>query len=131
MMDGTVTVFGKLLQHMPHACLSPDDRIPWNPQPLSEGVCCLETNAVDIQSKAIGILPHPGNSLVAIGLVNPDSPCGPDAMRVQKDHDLPDDFLGFPGFDHPLFPFRTDTVKVCEAFRRLLNDIKHLLAKRL
>ena len=52
-------------------------------------------------------------------------------MRVQEDHNLPDDFLGFPGFDHPLFAFGTNAVKVCQAFRCLLNDVKHLLPKGL
>src|SRR5215510_12278204 len=86
---------------------------------------------MDIQSKAIGILPYPGNGLVAIGLVNPDSPCGPDAMRVQEDHDLPDDFLGLPRLDNSLFAFGANAIEVGQPFRRLFNDIKHLLTKRL
>ena len=86
---------------------------------------------MDIQSQTIGILPHPDNSLVAVGLVNPYSTRGTNAVGVQEDHDLSNDFLGFPGLNYPLLTFRTDAVKVCEAFRRLFNDVKHLLAKGL
>jgi len=52
-------------------------------------------------------------------------------MRVQKDHDLPDDFLGFPRLDHPLLAFGTNAVEVGQALRRLLNDIKDLCPKGL
>src|SRR5262249_41540406 len=54
-MDSTVSILGKLLQDMPHASLRPDHRVPGNPQPLSEGVCCLEANAVDVQGEPIGV----------------------------------------------------------------------------
>src|SRR5262249_16047598 len=41
-MDGTVTILGKLLQHMPHACLGTDHRVPWNPESLRQRICRLE-----------------------------------------------------------------------------------------
>src|SRR5262249_43940807 len=36
-----------------------------------------------------------------------------------------------PRLDHPLFAFGTNAVKVSQPFGRLLNDVKHLLAKGL
>ena len=35
-MDGTVTILGKLLEDMTDASLRTDHGIPWNPQPLSQ-----------------------------------------------------------------------------------------------
>ena len=52
-------------------------------------------------------------------------------MRVQEDHDLADDFLGFPGLDDSLFAFGTNAVEVGQTLRCLLNNIKDLLAKGL
>src|SRR5262249_278776 len=72
MRDGTVPIFSKLLQHMPHASLSADDCIPGNPKPLRQAIRRLETNAMDIQGQAIGILLDAGNSLVAVSLVDTD-----------------------------------------------------------
>ena len=47
-------------------------------------------------------------------------------MRVEKDHDLSDDLLRSPGFDHALLAFGANAVKVGQAFRCLLNNIKDL-----
>jgi hypothetical protein len=129
MMDGTVTILGKFLQDMPHPSLRTNHRIPGNPELLSQRIGGLEANAIDVEGQAIGILPYPGNSLVAIGLVNPDSPCGPDAVGVQEDHNFPDDFLGFPRLDDSLVAFGANPIELSQPFRRLLNDIKHLRAK--
>ena len=86
---------------------------------------------MDIEGQAIGILLDPDNGLVAIGLVNADSSGSPNAMGVQEDHDLPDDLLGRPGFDHPLFAFGANAVEFGQAFRGLLNDVKDLFLKGL
>src|SRR5882762_8436688 len=110
-MDRTVAILGKLLQDVTHASLGTDDCIPGNPEPLSQSIRRLEANAMDIQSQTIGILPYLDNGLVAIGLVNPHGTSRPHAMRVQEDHDLSNDFLGFPGFNHPLFAFRVNAVE--------------------
>ena len=86
---------------------------------------------MDVEGQAIRILPDPDNGLVAIGLVNADRPGRPDAMRVQEDHDLPNDLLGCPGLDHPLFAFGTNAVEFGQPFGCLLNDVKDLLPKGL
>src|SRR5262249_54356267 len=72
-----------------------------------------------------------GNSLVTVGLVNPYRTGRPHAVRVQEDHDLSNDFLGFPGFDDSLFAFGANAVKFGQPFGRLLNNVKDLLAKGL
>src|SRR5205823_170648 len=101
------------------------------PESLGQRICRLEANAMDIEGQSIGILPHLHNGVIAVGLVNPDSSGRSNAMRVQEDHDLADDFLGFPGLDDSLFAFGTNAVEVGQTLRGLLNDIKHLLAKGL
>ena len=93
-MDRTVAIFGKFLEDMTHAGMRADDRIPWNPESLRQAIRRLEANAVNIEGQAIRILLDAGNGFVAIDFVNADSPCGPDAVGVQEDHNFPDDFLG-------------------------------------
>ena len=48
-MDGSVTIFSKLLQHMTDTSLRTDDRVPWNSQPLRQSIRRLEANAMDIE----------------------------------------------------------------------------------
>ena len=57
MMDGTVTIVGKLLQHMTDASLGTDHRVPRYAQPLGQAIRRLKANAMDIESQTIGILP--------------------------------------------------------------------------
>ena len=80
MEDGAVAIVGKLLQHMPHAGLGTDHRIAGNAQALGQGIRRLEANAVDVEGQAIGILLHPGDGLVAVGLVDADGPGRAHAM---------------------------------------------------
>ena len=129
MMDRTVAILGKLLEDMTHSGLCPDHRIPWNPQPLSQTISGLETNAVNVEGQPIRILLDPDDSLTAVGLVNPHRTSGPDAMGVEEDHDLADDFLGLPRLNHPLFAFGTNAIKFCQTLRCLLNDVKDLFPK--
>ena len=131
MMDGTVAIVGKLLQHMTDACLGTDHRVPGYAQPLGQAIRRLEANAVDIEGQTIRILPDPDNGLVPIGLVNADRTGRANAMRVQKDHNLADDFLGFPRFNHPLFAFGTNPVKLGQPFGGLLNDVKDVFLEGL
>ena len=86
---------------------------------------------MDVESQAIGILLDADNRLVAVGLVNADRSGRPNAMRVQKDHDLADDLLGLPGFNHPLLAFGTNAVEFRQAFRCLLNDVKDVFLEGL
>src|SRR5262249_54223868 len=111
--------------------LCPDHRVPGNPQPLRQRIRRLEANAMDIEGQAIGILPHVCNGLIAVGLVNPDSTRGPNAVRMQEDHDLSDHFLLSPCCNDPLSAFGTNAVEVRQPFGGLLNDVKYLRAKRL
>ena len=86
---------------------------------------------MDVEGQTVGILLDPGNGLVAVGLVNADGSGSANAMGVQENHDLPDDFLGFPGLHDPLLAFGANTVEVGQAFGGLFNDFKDLLAKGL
>src|SRR5262249_9378288 len=55
----------------------------------------------------------------------------PHTVGGQEDHDLADDLLLSPGFDHPLFTFGTNAIKVGQPFGSLLNDVKDLCPKGL
>src|SRR5262245_28330150 len=116
-MHGTVPILGKLLEDVTHTGLGADYRIAGDAQPLRQGIRRLETNAVDVESQTIWILLHAVNGLVTIGFVNPDCTSRPNTMRVQKDHDLPNDFLRVPRVDNTLFPFRPDPVECRETVR--------------
>ena len=130
-MDRTVAIFGKFLEDMPDASLRTNDGIPGNPESLGQRIGGLEANAMDIERQPIRILLDADNRLIPIGLINPDSTCGANPMRVQEDHDLPDDFLGLPRLDHSLLAFGANPIELSQPFGRLFNDVKHLLAKRL
>ena len=52
-------------------------------------------------------------------------------MRVQKDHNLSNNLLSFPGLDHPLFAFGTNPVEFRQTLRCLLNNIKDLFLEGL
>ena len=52
-------------------------------------------------------------------------------MRVQKDHNLSNNLLGRPRFNHPLLAFGTNPVKLGQTLRGLLNNIKDLFLEGL
>src|SRR5262249_8683861 len=110
-MDGTVAIFSKLLKDVTDASLGTDDRIPWDAQPLGQAIRGFEANAVDVEGEAIRILPYSWNGLVAIGFVNAHRTRRPDPMRMQKDHNLSNNFLRFPCRNHSLFAFRTNALE--------------------
>src|SRR5262245_44666190 len=101
---------------MPYPSLGTDHCIPWNPNALSQGIRRLETYAVNIKGQPIRILPHPDNRLIAIGLIDTDRTCHANPMRVQEDHNLANDFLGFPRLHNSLLTFRSNAVEVRQAF---------------
>jgi hypothetical protein len=43
---------------------------------------------------------------------------------MEEHHDLPDHLLFGPGINNSLLPLGTNAIEVCEAVRRLLNDVK-------
>src|SRR5262249_29296887 len=91
----------------------------------------FEAMPVEVRGEPIGILPHSGDGLIAVGLVNPHRAGSANAMGVEEDHDLSDDFLGLPRLDHSLFAFGANPIEFSQAFGGLLNHVKHLLAKGL
>src|SRR5439155_12820092 len=91
----------------------------------------FKANTVNIQRQAIRILLYPDNGVIAVGLVNTDRARRPHSMRVQKDHDLSNDFLHLPGLDDPLLAFGTNAIEVGQPLRCLLNDVEYLLPKGL
>src|SRR5438046_7631818 len=50
---------------------------------------------------------------------------------MQKDHDLSDHLLRPPGIDNPRRPHGTNPVHLAEAVRRVLDEVKDLVAKGL
>ena len=68
LMDGTVTILGKLLQDVTDASLRADDRVTRDPQPLRQSIRRLKADTVDVERQAIRILLDPDNGVVPIGL---------------------------------------------------------------
>src|SRR5262245_8947973 len=111
-MDGTVAILGKLLEDMPHTSLSPNHRVSWNPESLRQRIRRLETNAVDVEGQAVRILLDAGNRLVAVGLVDTDGSGSANAMGVEEDHNLSNDFLGFPRLNDSLLTLWANAVEI-------------------
>src|SRR5262245_12957767 len=86
---------------------------------------------MNVERQPIRILLDADNRLIPIGLINPDSTCGANPMRVQEDHDLPDDFLGLPRLDHSLFAFGANPIELSQPFGRLFNNVKDLFPEGL
>ncbi len=128
-VGGAVAVAGDLLQDVAHAGLGADQGVVGDAEALGDGIGGLEPDAVDVQRQAVGVLPHPLDRLVAVGLVDAHRPGGADAMGLQKHHDLAHDLLLGPGAGHPLLALGPDALQLQQSFGLLLDDVEDLLAE--
>ena len=88
-----------------------------------------EADATDIAGEAVGVFRDQLNRIGAIGLVDPHRPRGADAITVQEQHDLADDFLLGPAGDDALGTLWADAGHLAQPLRFLLNDLEHRFAK--
>ena len=91
----------------------------------------FEADAPDVLRQPVRVFRHELHGIVAVGLVDAHRARCADAMRMQKDHDLADDFLLGPGGNDALGAARADAVDLAQALRRTLDDIEDLVAERL
>src|SRR5205085_3930540 len=91
----------------------------------------LEADAADVAREAIGVLGHHLDGIGAVSLEYAHRACGAYAMAMQEDHDLPHDLLLGPCAGDPLRAHRADAGHLAQTIRLGLDDIEHLLAKRL
>ena len=92
-MGGTVPIFGKLLPDVTDPACARITASVESPAAAPAHPPCLKANSMNLRGLGDKDSLNADNSLVAVGLVNADGSSGPDAMRVQKDHDFPDDLL--------------------------------------
>ena len=69
------------------------------------------------------------NGFLAIGLVNPHGSAGAHSIRVQKDHDIPNDLLFLPGILDQFSAPRPNALDGFQAGRGMLDDVEYLIAK--
>ena len=86
---------------------------------------------MNVERQTIRIFLDAGNGVISVGLVNTHSTGGPNAMGVEKDHNLANHFLRRPCLNHPLFAFRTNAIEFRQPFWGLFNDVKDDVPKRL
>ncbi len=89
----------------------------------------LEADAVDIAGEAIGIFANGFDGVLAVGFVDANGAAGADAVRVQENHDIANDFLLGPGIFDELAPHRADALNVLEAAGFRFDDVENLLAE--
>jgi hypothetical protein len=116
---------------MAEASTGPHDRVVRDADLLGDLVGGLEADAVDVLCQAVWVGLDLLDRALAVGLVNPHRPAGADAVGVQEDHDLADDFLLRPGFIDALAALGADASYVLQPGGLLLDDVENLLAELL
>ena len=83
------------------------------------------------RAKPIGVFGHDLDGVRAVGLEDTNRPGRTDAMAVQEDHDLANDLLLGPGIGDALGADRADAGHLSKPVGLGLDDVEHLLPKRL
>jgi len=83
----------------------------------------------NVTGQAMGVLGHHLHGVRAVGLVDPQSARGSDAVRMQEHHDFAHDPLLGPGVDDPPGAHRADPVDLPQAAWLRLDHIEHLSPK--
>ena len=105
------------------------DRVFGNAELAGDVIGGLEADAGNITREEIGIGTHFLDRLVAVGLINPHSAAGADAIGVEENHDLPHDFLFGPGCADRAPPFRADSPHLLQPHGLTVDNVEHTLAK--
>ena len=116
---------------MGNACPRSQRRIFSNPHLPGNLIGGFKADASNIPRQAIGVFRNHLDGISTIGLVNPDSTSGTDAVLIKKKHDLPNGFLILPAFNNHPGTMGADTCNCSKHIRCILDDIKHLNTKRL
>src|SRR5208282_6229911 len=84
----------------------------------------LETNAVNVLGQPVRVVADLLNGALAISPVNAHGSTRADAVRVEKQHNVADDFLLVPRCLDSLPAFWADAVHIFQPGRRLLDNVK-------
>jgi len=84
---------------------------------------------VYVEGQPVGVLLHPLDCLITIGLVDAHGTGCADTMGLKKHHDLPHHLLLRPCAGHPFLAFRSDAFQLQQTLRLLLDDVENLLAE--
>ena len=71
----------------------------------------------NIARQAIGVLRHHLDGIRPVGLVDADGACSANAIAVQENHDLPDNFLLRPSGRDALGSYRPNAIDLAQPFR--------------
>src|SRR5262245_62096682 len=100
-----------------------------NPNFLGDLVRSPEADARDIFGEAVGVGADPFDGVFAVGLVDAHRPAGANAVGVQEDHDIANDFLLGPGlFDLQPAPW-PDAFNILKSPGFLFNDVENFFTE--
>ena len=124
-----VPIVGLFAEGIGHAGGDAPGRVGGQPQVARDLVRCLEPDATDLASQAIGVLLHHVQCLVAECLVHFDRPRSAHAVALQKDHHFANLLLLLPGGLHACHALGADAQHVKEAPRFVLDHVQRVYAK--
>src|SRR5688572_2383003 len=105
------------------------DRVARDADFLRNFVGGFETDAGNVTREEIWILADAFDGAFAVGFVNANGTSGADSMRMEKNHDLANDFLFGPGVLDALAAARTDSFHFLKATGEVFDDGENLFAE--
>src|SRR5271157_1128 len=124
-----VTVVSKLPEYVEYARLGPTWGRRRDAQIASDLVGGLESDAVDVERQAIGVLLDGGDGAVAVLLEYLHRQQRGDAMALQEDHHLPDLLLARPRLPDLGAALGADPIDLDEALGLGIDDVQRLEPK--
>src|ERR1051325_8500122 len=89
----------------------------------------FETDSWNVVREFVRISAHLFDGFLSVSLVDPHRSAGADAIRVQENHDITNDFLLRPGVFDPAPAHGTDAFDVFEPARFVLDNLKYFLSE--
>ena len=119
-----MAIICKTIQNINNAGLGPQFRIFWKSKLFGNPVCNYKADTKNIHAEAIGVLLHKGNGSIVVSLVYFRGISGADTMGLQKQHDLTNLLLVFPGLLDQGDPFCPDPFDFFQTLYLVLDNIK-------
>src|ERR1017187_6884063 len=118
-----------LQQHMVEPRTGAQDGVMRDADLLGNAVRRSEPDPVDVPGQRVRVGLNPLDRLLAVSLVDADSPAGADSLRMEEHHDVADDLLFRPGRFDPAPPLGPNAFHFLEADGIVLDDVENLLAE--
>jgi len=128
---GAVSLVGGLDEDVAQSRAGAQQRIEWDSELSGDLVGGFEAYSRDVLGEAVWILANLLDRMFAIGFVNANRAAGAHSIRVEKNHDVADDFLLGPGiFDSPA-ALRPDPLDHFESGGVVFDDVENSFAELL